>query len=111
MNRSELTYLHVRMICGPAAQNRSTDETFHGEIEKTLVSVKESGIIDALRSMIDTMQRQGEFLVAALVVVQIEGDPDTDLTQFDYRAGNYTGLVTGSGRYQAANHIIELLRI
>ena len=56
------------------------------------------------------MRQQGELLVAALVVVQIEGDPDTDPAQFDYRAGAYTELVAASGRRRAAGHIIELLK-
>lgn len=110
MVRPEFKYLHARIICGPAEKNRLSDTRFHGEIISTLISIKEPDISATLRTVIDTMQQQGRFLVAALVVAQIEGDPDTDPTQFDYCVGAYTELDTGMKNYHASNHIIELIK-
>ena len=94
----------------PHSASASERPVFTGEIETTRIMIARRDIRGSIQNAIRTMRQQGELLVAALVVVQIEGDPDTDPAQFDYRAGAYTELVAASGRRRAAGHIIELLK-
>ena len=110
MGALPLKYLHVRMICGALRANDLSGTVFTGEIETTRIMIARRDIRGSIQNAIRTMRQQGELLIAALVVVQIEGDPDTDPAQFDYRAGAYTELVAASGRRRAAGHIIELLK-
>lgn len=48
---------------------------FFGEIESTLISVCGDDIPSVLRNAVDILERQGRFLVAALMVLQIECAP------------------------------------